>query len=57
MTVSGRVPEGLVRFYCNRCHDAPVDTLPLAEVWCPKGHKCSQKPTEKTLENLEKSSS
>jgi len=52
MTVSGTVPDGLVRFYCNRCLDAPCDALPGSEVTCPKGHKCSLKPSEKFLEKL-----
>jgi len=50
MTVSGPVPAGLERFYCNRCLDAVVDTLPEAEVQCSKGHKCSTKPSKKYLE-------
>jgi len=53
VTVFGPVPAGLVRYYCNTCRDAPVDTLPNAlEVWCPKGHRCKTEPTQRTKDAL-----
>lgn len=53
MSVHGSVPAGLVRWYCNRCNTAPCDTFARASlVQCPKGHRCTTKPTKKTEEAL-----
>ena len=51
---TGVPPAGLIRFYCNYCKRAVADTLPRAQVQCPKGHKCVILPSAPTSEAIRK---
>jgi hypothetical protein len=51
-SVGGKVADGLARWYCNRCHTAPVDTFASAEVVCNKGHSCTTKASAATKKAL-----